>query len=207
MSCGDFAWGLPSRTSRTSFPSMVRSVGTFAPVSFANEGNRSVVVAIASVLTPAGIVPGHHVRVGSRMCPSYFGPPLPRLLPRPHVIGIRNPEVFIESLCQWKKHPLVAQMPLAETPGRVSTLPQDFRDRDFLRIQSSFLARKHHAPIHPDTMRVRARHQSRTRRSAGCIGNIELSQHRFLLLPCGLNSECSSPCCQMDRCRRSPYRQ
>ena len=36
---------------------------------------------------------------------------------------------------------------------------------------------KHHAPVHPNAMRVSSRHQRGTRRSAGRVGNVELPQH------------------------------
>ena len=51
-------------------PSRVRSAGGSAPAMAMNVGRRSIVVAISAVSAPAGMRPGPHITVGTRMPPS-----------------------------------------------------------------------------------------------------------------------------------------
>ena len=56
----------------------------------------------------------------------------------PHVVRVRQSVVFVESMLEWQELFVVAQMPLAETGGRVPFLFCDLRDRRFLLVNADF---------------------------------------------------------------------
>ena len=99
----------------------------------------------------------------------------------PHVVGIGNALVFVESLSQRHEGRLIAQMPLAEATGGVTRLLQDLCDGDFLRVQSPLVGREDHALSHSDTVRVTTRQECRSGRGAGGRTDVKVSQFHPLL--------------------------
>ena len=69
----------------------------------------------------------------------------------------------IESVPNWVKRIPFPQMPLADDPGCVSGLPEQFRRCDFVGMNADPVSVVDHLSA-TSTMRVRARHERQTRR-------------------------------------------
>ncbi len=54
----------------------------------------------------------------------------------PHVIGVGDPLEDIEAMVIGQVSGTVSQMPFAETPGRITGIPEHFSHGVFVRMQS-----------------------------------------------------------------------
>ena len=60
---------------------------------------------------------------------------------RAHVVRIRQAEVVVEAVIVGEELGLVAEVPLADDPGGVAALLEDFRNRDFVRMDALRITR------------------------------------------------------------------
>ena len=79
-------------------------------------------------------------------------------MPRPHVIGIRQTMIFIETLIGRKKLRVMPQMPFSVYGSRVSFLLTQLRNCHFVRVQAESRSRVV-SSIHINSNMQRARHQ------------------------------------------------
>jgi len=95
---------------------------------------------------------------------------------RPHVVGVGNAKIFIESLCKRHKFRLIAEVPFPKTTGGVSSGFQQFGDRDLFGVESPFAGREIDSTIHTYAIGIATGHQRRARRRTGCGADIVLGQ-------------------------------
>ena len=113
---------------------------------------------------------------GQGLIGAAIGDRVAALVPWPHVVGIGNPEVFLESLGEGEKGLLITKVPLAEAAGGVALFLQHLGDGDFVRVESSVLAGENDGSVHANAMRIAAGEQGRARGGAGSVGNVKLPQ-------------------------------
>jgi hypothetical protein len=78
-----------------------------------------------------GIQLGHRVAFDQRQ----FGKEvLPLRVSRPHVVRVRQAEVFVEPVPERQERLFVPEMPFAEDRRCIPALLQDLRDRELVRV-------------------------------------------------------------------------
>ena len=98
-----------------------------------------------------------------------------------HVIAVGDAEVRMESLPRRKELGLVTQVPFANDRSRVSALPEQFGDRDLVRMQSVWRDRPQHVlvarvVVQADPLRVATGQETRARGRADARCRVEMGQ-------------------------------
>ena len=83
-------------------------------------------------------------------------------MPRPHVVGVGQAKVFVESLAQGQERLFVSEMPLAKHRRRVAALLQDLRDGELVRVEA-MRRRVVECPGDADPVRIRTGKEGRSR--------------------------------------------
>ena len=110
--------------------------------------------------------------------------PRPRLralrMTRPHVVGIRNPRVLVETLSSREEGLAVTEMPLAVTGGGVTQRLHHFGDRVLIRVEPELRA-GNQRPVDAQSVRVTPRQERRPRRGADRLRDVEIREPHPLL--------------------------
>ena len=94
---------------------------------------------------------------------------------RPHVVRVRQAEVFVEAVVRRQELRGPAEVPLARHSGRVTFLLHEFRERH-LAVGDAVLRRGSERAVNADPIRVTAREQRRTRRGAHRLRYVEIGE-------------------------------
>src|SRR3989442_12757486 len=92
---------------------------------------------------------------------------------RPHVVRVREAEIFIETVPRREELRRIAQMPLAKDRGGVSAGFEDLRQGQFLVADAQLRVWTERAE-QADAIRVATREQRRARRGANRLTDIEV---------------------------------
>src|SRR5882762_7683040 len=90
----------------------------------------------------------------------------------PHVIGIRQAEVFIETLARWEKVTGMAEMPFSVNGGSIAARLQEFGHGNFVGVQRHHRTGRERA-LNPDAIGITASHQRSAGGGADGLANVE----------------------------------
>lgn len=99
----------------------------------------------------------------------------------PHVVGVRDSLVFVESLGKGHEFGLVSKVPFTKATSCIASFFKDFGNGDFHWIQTSRVSWEHHPSPHSDAIGVASGQKSGPRWGAGGRVDVKVSQfHAFL---------------------------
>ena len=96
-------------------------------------------------------------------------------MPRPHVVGIGEPEVLVKAVPGGQELRMVPEMPLAVTRRGIAARFQDFRDGRFVFVQSD-VGGVVQDVRQPDTGGITAGHERGPRRGAGSRRRVKIGE-------------------------------
>ena len=100
-----------------------------------------------------------------------------RMIGRPHIVGIRQPEIFVESVMGRQELPMMAEVPFTSHARRIATRPEHL-GHGCLAVGDAVLRTGTECAVNAEPVGITAREQCRPRRRTDRLRHVEISEPR-----------------------------